>query len=393
MAITLVVNPGSSSRKYALYKDGVCVLVVRYEKTGTEYATCVDSKDGTQTCEGITETIYQKALEDFLQRAVAFSILLEPSAVTLVAVRVVAPGIFFQHHRVVDSNFLALLKQKENSAPLHIPATLKELISVQETLPKSVLIAVSDSAFHSTMPYQGYSYSLQKDDVTTYELRRFGYHGLSVESVVSRIPNVVGVVPKRLIVCHVGSGVSVTAVMNGKSIDTTMGFSPSSGLPMGTRAGDADAGVVLELMRQKNLSIFDTEQYIQREGGIKGQLTEADLRHALDRKANGDVEAKEALEHFFYHLQKVIGSYFVVLGGLDMIVLTATASERNPTIRQRVLENLAVIGILLDYEKNDSFVGKEGVISKIESPVSVAVMKTDEMGAMQRAAEALHRSM
>ena len=189
-----------------------------------------------------------------------------------------------------------------------------------------------------------------------------------------------------MIVCHIGNGTSVTAVKNQKSVETTMTFSPSSGLPMGSRAGDLDAAGLLELMRVKNMRPSEAEMYINTNGGLAGMAKDSDIRRLLDRRSQNDTAATHALNVFAYHIQKAVAAQTVALGGLDVLVLTATASIRSSELRGLVLRGLAHLGVHLSKDRNDMLVGKDGVVSVRNSPVKVVVMRTDEMGEMAQIA-------
>ena len=205
-------------------------------------------------------------------------------------------------------------------------------------------------------------------------------------SVVRRIHSVIGIDPERMIVCHIGSGTSVTAVKNGKSVETSMGFSPTSGLPMSSRAGDLDAAALLELMRLKHWRPRDAEVYINTNGGLAGLSGESDIRRLLDRRVQKDKKAILALDKFSYSIQKEIAAQTVSLGGVDALVLTATAAVRSNELRSLVMSRLGHLGMQISEDRNSALVGKDGVISVRNSPVKVVVMRTDEMGEMAQVA-------
>lgn len=378
MAITLVVNPGSSSKKYALYKESTLLLNAYIEKSENGFELCTVVKGIAQRCESLSKHDYHTSLRNFIELAIREKLILSLTDIKRVSVRVVAPGTYFQTHQVIDESFMKKLGQCVSLSPLHVPHTEKEIISLKQTIPHAKFIAVSDSAFHSTKPDVANKYSLPTEELEKLDLYRFGYHGISVSSVLNRYHSVLGVDPKRVIVCHIGNGVSVTATKNGKSVDTTMGYAPGSGLIMGSRAGDLDAGALLTLMQAKNLKPTDAQVYLQTNGGLKGISGESDLRYVLDRSAQGKKDAILALNSFVYQIQKVIGSYLAVLNGADTLVFSATAGERSSTLRKLICEGLDGIGIKLDEDKNEACVSRDGVISALSSNIKVAVIKTDE---------------
>ena len=385
MQTVLVINPGSSSRKYALYKDGVCAFEYAFEKTAVGYEVCRRHQGEQQSCEASSFEGFSSSLlriADVTQKYLKA----EKCTLKAVAVRIVAPGTDFQTHTVIDDIYISKLRSKATAVPLHVPVVLEEIAKAGELFPDTPLIAVSDSAFHTTMPKKASEYSLPVADAEAYDIHRFGCHGMSVASVVNRVHSVIGRDPKRLIVCHIGGGVSVTAVKEGKSVDTTVGYGVVSGIPMGSRASDLDPSALLELMRMRNLRPDDALVYVHKNGGLAGLGGDADLRRLFDKKVRGDAQAKLAIEHFVYSLQKAIAAGSVALGGIDAIVLTGTAAVRSAELRERICDGLVHFGIGLDEDRNDLLVGKEGVISQQRSMIKVVVMKTDEMGEMARAA-------
>jgi acetate kinase len=382
MGITLLINPGSSSKKYSLFQDGQELVNMRFEVDEQKVEYCIQKNGEDKKCSAVTLEQYLASVRLVLDTFLREKIIENLQEITSVGVRIVAPGTFFQSHRVIDDLFMHKLREREPAAPLHIPHTLRELELLRIELPEARVIGVSDSAFHDTMPTHARNYSIPRRDTETYDVHRFGYHGISNTSIIRRVPTVFGEQPARMIVCHVGSGVSMTAIKNNESIDTTMGFSPVSGLVMGSRAGDIEAGALLELMRAKNLSLYNTQLYTQNQGGLKGITDEADFRHILERLAQGDERAIEAMNLFTYHMQKTLGALSITLGGLDAVVLTATAVERSTTLRSLMLRNLEWFGITLDTERNDTLVSHDGIITAEESMVKVAVIRTNEVDEM-----------
>lgn len=389
MGTTLVVNPGSSSRKYALYHDRQLVLELRFEDTDTGYEMCSQFSGTRQICESIKKTEFVSAFDQVVEAVEQqlFNVVGAGTRLDAVVVRVVAPGTFFQQHAVIDDTYLTKLRERESVAPLHIPVILREIKAIQKHFSHAKLIAASDSAFHSGMPPEAREYSLAIEDVNKFDIHRFGYHGLSVASVSRRIHPLIGRNPERMIVCHVGNGTSVTAVKNGKSVETTMGFSPVTGLPMGSRGGDVDSAAVLELMRVRQWLPSDAEVYLNSSSGLVGMAKESDIRRLLDRRAQNDAVATQALCVFAYHIKKAIAAQTVALGGLDVLALTATAAVRSAELRDLILNGLSHLGVQMSKDRNELLVGKDGVISTQESAVKVVVLRTDEMGEMLQVAE------
>ena len=385
MDTTLVINPGSSSKKYALYRGGRELLRAHFEHTERGYGACVEVNGVRERNEASSLREYAAALPDVLERATAAGIITHTSHITRVGVRVVAPGTFFTKHRLVDHAYLTRLREVRAFAPLHTPHVLDELLACAEALPHTRTIGVSDSAFHVTMPNESRRYSIPRRDIEALDLYRFGYHGVSLMSVVRQLHDDHGPLPHRMVVCHVGSGVSVTALRHGKSVDTTMGFAPTSGLAMGTRAGDLDPAALVYLMRTRGMDADSLERYISEESGLRGMLGNADLRVALDRRARGDQSAIIAINLYVRGIRKAIGAMAAVLGGIDALVLTATAPERNPTVRALICSELEHLGLILDGRTNESLGGRPGIVSAPES-IPIHVVHTREMEEIARIA-------
>jgi acetate kinase len=391
MAFTLTVNPGSASKKYSLIQDGALVRSYQFERVPHGYELCVATDGAQQKCETTTADEYTSALRYVLDGLLRDQTISSLTAITAVGVRIVAPGSFFQSHRIVDVAYLNALRGKAPAAPLHVPFMVRELELLLAELPEAVIVGVSDSAFHQTLPPVVRNYPIVPADTEQHDIHRFGYHGLSCASIVRQLPNLFSVLPARAIVCHIGSGMSMTALRDGVSIDTSMGFGPGGGLMMGGRTGDIDTGAVLELMRAKSWSHFDIQTYLQTQGGFKGLVGEGDFRFLLERLATEDYAVKAAFDTCIYQFQKTLGAQMAALGGLDAIIFTATAAERSPVLRALLLRDLDWLGITLDAKENERYMSSQGIISSPTSKVTVAVMRTDEWGEILRQTEQIVR--
>lgn len=389
MATTLVINTGSSSKKYALYKDGAAVLTCRFERSsaGVEFCSVIDGVQ--QVCVPRTESEYKDAFAQVLALAEARSLIASPKDISRVGVRIVAPGSRFAKHALIDEEFLAGVLLQVDRAPVHLPNALFEIDRVRALLPNAKLIAVSDSAFHGTIPPHVRNFSIAAADAKRLDLYRFGYHGLSAASVVAKLPRIVGALPDRIVVCHVGSGVSVTALKSGVSVDTTMGYAPGGGVIMSSRAGDLEPAALLALMEADQLTPAEAGRYVQTRGGLFGISGETDLRLILKRYAEHDEDAGRALDAFLYQLCAAVGAYVAALGGIDALVLTATAMERNSDLRRRFVERLAAFDIQIDAALNDATVGRDGIISIAGTAPAVYVVRTEEMKEMARITDAM----
>lgn len=379
MAICLIINPGSSSKKYALYRNNEKLLSAKFEKTAAGFEQCVRIGSEEQPARSTDATTFSSALQHTLAAITEAQCLASTESIEHISIRIVAPGDYFTTHRVVDDTFLRELEGAAAYAPLHIPAIFTEIRSIQQTFPDTPLLGISDSAFHTTIPTHAREYSLKV--AREHGIKRFGYHGLSVASVLRSSAHVLTEPAENIVVTHVGSGVSVSAVQAGKSVFTTMGFTPASGLMMSSRAGDMDPGALAAVLDLQNLSGSDAQAYLQREGGFNGWLGTPDLRHVLERLTHEDEAAIVAYEAFIAHIQQAIASAVVRLGKIDALILTATVMERNPDVRADILTNLTCFGCKLDPEKNESLLKQRGLISANDS-LPVALIPTDEMGEM-----------
>lgn len=387
MDTTLVVNPGSSSKKYAIFREGREVFSVLFERIGDRFGRCVEMNGIRQTCEDTVATQYDEGLTATLQLALVAGVLGSINDITRVGVRIVAPGTFFTTHRVIDTAFIRKLSVLVEAAPLHIPHELSEIARIREALPHTRIIGVSDSAFHATMPPHARMYSIPLRDTRAFDMYRFGYHGLSVASVVRQVAAQTGKVPPRMVVGHIGSGMSVTAIAHGKSVETTMGFAPTSGLMMGTRAGEVDPAALIYLYKRYGNNLEKTELAVSQLGGLKGMIGSSDLRVALDRYTKKDQNAITAVSMYFEGIRKAIGAAAAVLGGIDTLVLTGTAPERNAQVRTLITERFEYLGLAIDEKKNDELGGRPGTFSTPKSAVMVQVVHTEEIAEIARIAK------
>lgn len=389
MDTTLAINPGSSSKKYAFFRGDTEVYSVRFERTAHGYERCIRKGGLENRGESIPSAAYTRGLYECLDLAVKEGIIARVSDITHVGIRIVAPHSFLAAHRVIDVRFLNVLESLATVAPLHIPYLVDEVQRAMHALPHAVLVGASDSAFHRTMLTPASLYSIPDTDREQFHVYRFGYHGLSVASVISELAELHGSVPARVVVVHVGSGVSVTAVREGKSIDTTMGLGPASGLIMSSRGGDIDSAALLHLAREKDMDLKMMEHYLNAETGLVGLTGTNDLRIVLERSTRGDARAKRALDAFMYQIHKAIHAYVGVLSGIDALVLTATASERNPYVRARIAEALTYLGCTLDADRNDTVTERSSALHTKDSPIAVYVIPTREMEEIARIARTI----
>ena len=380
----LVVNCGSSSIKYKLYEmDDQSVLAAGgIEKIGLDDAFLKTKINGESKvipfhCPTHTEGI-----------KMMFDTLLHPEYGAIKSIdeikgaghRIVAGGRFTESMLVTDE-MMAEWVTYMDLAPLHNPAHLKGYNAVKELLPELPQVFVFDTAFHQTMPAKAYMYAVPYKYYEENAIRRYGAHGTSHRFVTDRVCEFLGVKKEdqKIITCHIGNGASVSAVLGGKCVDTSMGLTPLEGLMMGTRSGDTDPSAVLSIMKSEGFTPDEMSNVLNKQSGVLGiSGVSNDLRDCRAAAEEGNERAQLALDMYCYRIKKYIGSYAAAMGGLDTIVLTAGVGEHQWDIRKGALTGLEFLGVELDLEKNRANFGEEEIISTPNSRVKVVVVPTDE---------------
>ncbi len=266
-------------------------------------------------------------------------------------------------------------------APLHNPANLLGIEAVNAALPTVPQVAVFDTAFHQTMPDYAYLYALPYTYYEKYRVRRYGFHGTSHKYVSAKGAEFAGIDLKnsKIITCHLGNGSSVTAVQNGKSVDTSMGFTPLEGMIMGTRCGSLDPDIVTFIMEKENLTPAQMSKIMNKQSGFLGLSgLSSDARDLNDAANSGNARAKVTLKKLTYDITKLIGAYTAAMNGVDLIVFTGGIGENNPRLRRRICENLTYLGIKFDYDRNAGEKADEMMITLPDSKVKVVVIATNE---------------
>lgn len=351
--LILAANPGSASRKYALFKKGRLVASIIFEHKNGYITGSISTKKNTINLDGQVDHLSQapEKIVSILKKA---RIIRRQKDIARVGLRVVAPSGYFLDDHLLDDETLAKLDYLEPLVPLHIKATLQEAKNLKRHLLDVPIILVSDSAFHITKPDYAWNYAIPLEDADRLEIKRFGYHGISVSSVVDKL-KIKNKLPTKLIVCHLGSGASITAVKDGKSLDNSMGYSPLEGLVMATRSGSIDAVAALTLKRALSLNYDQFENYLNSSCGLKGiSGSSADIRELLVSENNGDYRAGLALRMYVYHIQQAIGQMATTLNGVDGLVFTGTVGARSAVMRERILTGLDYLGLELEKPKNDA---------------------------------------
>jgi acetate kinase len=386
--IILSFNCGSSSVKYQLYnwskKEIIAKGIVERVTIGNSFCVHEVNHKEKVTIEHDCLT-HKEAIKLIIDSLIhpEYGAIKDLSDITAVGHRVVHGGEKFSKSVIINQEVIKTFKELAGLAPLHNPPNIMGIEAAMELLPHIPHMAIMDTAWHQTMPDYVYTYAVPYQWYEKYGIRRYGFHGTSLLYVAKRAAVLLGKDPFtcNLISCHIGNGVSINAVKNGLSYDTSMGFTPLEGAIMGTRAGDHDAALDLYLMQKEGFSPKEMDTILNKKSGILG-ITEkyVDRRDVVKAATEGDKRAKLAIEMEAYRLKKYIGAYTAVLGRLDALIFTAGVGEMSSVIRAKVLEGLDILGIKYDPEKNRSATTRniESDISALDSRVRIFIIPTDE---------------
>ena len=383
----LVINAGSSSLKYQLLNPETGALLAKglCERIGIDgkfpYKPQVEGKKVLDAIDVAMPT-HSEAIQAVLDALVDAEngVIGSMKEIDAVGHRVVHGGEAFNKSVLITDDVMKAIEDCIPLAPLHNPANLTGIRACQKVMPGVPMVAVFDTAFHQTMPAKAYMYALPYEYYENDKVRRYGFHGTSHKYVAGRAAAMLGKKPEelKLISCHLGNGSSVTAVDGGKSVDTSMGFTPLAGLPMGTRAGDLDAGILQYVMNKYGLSIDEMLNVLNKKSGVEGLSgVSSDFRDLENAAAEGNEKASLSREKFAYEVKKYVGAYAAAMGGVDAIIFTAGVGENDKAIRAMVCKGLEYMGVKLDDEAN-SVRGKETVISTADSKVKVLLIPTNE---------------
>lgn len=387
--IILVLNCGSSSLKYQVLdmrSDSDYALLAKglVERIGMEIGDIthtVTGKDKHKVHKPIpSHTQGIKSVLELLTDA-EHGVLKSLSDIDAVGHRVAHGGEFFSESKKIDASVIDGIEKCCDLAPLHNPANLLGIKAVQELMPTIPQVAVFDTSFHQTMPDYAYMYAIPYEYYTKYKVRRYGFHGTSHKFVARKAAELAGLdfSKSKIITCHLGNGGSVTAVCNGKSVDTSMGFTPVEGVIMGTRCGSIDAGVVTYLQDKEHLDSKGINAVLNKMSGFLGiSGVSSDARDIEEAAGKGNGRAELALEMFKYSVLKYVGAYAAAMNGVDLIVFTGGIGENDPAVRQYISEKCAFMGVDFDESVNDGLRGKDAVLTKKGSRVIVATVATNE---------------
>lgn len=392
----LVLNCGSSSVKYKLIeikankvlaeggieKIGLPDAFIKFKFGNEKIQQDLDINDHVGAIKSILDNLTSKeygCIKDFKE-------------IDAVGHRVVHGGEKFNKSVLINDEVIAKIKECYGIAPLHNPVNIAGIDAINEVLPEVPQVGVFDTAFHQTMPAKSYMYALPYKYYAEDGVRRYGFHGTSHRYVSQRVCEFLGVEPKgkKIITCHVGNGGSITAVKDGKSIDTSMGLTPTEGLMMGTRCGDVDPGALIFLMDKHNLNSKDMLNVVNKESGLAGVSgVSSDMREITAAAKQGNEKAILSLEMYEQRITKYVGAFAAVMGGVDIIVFTGGVGEHQSSTRANVCKPLRFMGVEIDNAANDANNGDEGIISTPNSAVKVVVIPTDEEYMIAKDTEAI----
>ncbi|MCL1839749.1 hypothetical protein FWF89_01975 [Candidatus Saccharibacteria bacterium] len=385
--LILITNPGSASRKYALFNNENFLASFHFEyENGSVVCNIKDIDDGSKAIKpdftDLADTVSH--IGEILEQEGYIN---DQHKLSAIVARLVAPTDYFAQHHIVDDEFMKHLEIAKDRAPLHTPVIAAEITHFRQSFPDLPIIAISDSAFHANKPELMKYYPFDTDLADKTGIKRYGYHGLSVGSIVHTMKSE-DILPEKLIVAHLGSGSSISAVFNGIAMDTSMGYSPLEGLMMSTRSGSIDVDAAIALKHELDLDDEGLEKYLNKQAGLLGVSGFSDdLREIIKKRDEGDEKAAFAHALFVYRIQNLIGQMAASLGGVDALVFTATIGERSGEIRHYVSQKLDYLGFRLDEAKNKKpvFHGNYANIAAKESK-PIYVIRTDEVAEMIRLA-------
>lgn len=379
----LSVNAGSSTLKFRLYEmpEESLVMKGQYERIGLE-GSSYNLRIGDEKISNLVALKdHKEAVALLLQHLIEYQAISSLNEIEAIGHRVVHGGNKYSKSVEINDRVLLEIESISSLAPLHNPAALKGIYAFLESIPTAKNVACFDTAFHQTMSEATYLYPVPYEWYVKYDVRKYGFHGLSHKFITEKLSGILDKIP-NLIICHIGSGGSITAVKEGKSIDTTMGFTPNAGIMMGTRSGDIDYSLINYVMRKEERNLEWVEKKLNFDSGLQGIAGMSDLRD-IDRAYDAhEQKAVLAIDMYTNKIVDYIAKYYVKLGGVvDAICFTAGGGENDDIIRAEVVKKLYPLGIYLDEEKNKKTIvrkGIEGIISSAESKIPVYVLATDE---------------
>ncbi|MGE5583662.1 MAG: acetate/propionate family kinase [Bacillota bacterium] len=385
--LILIINSGSSSLKYKLYQMQTETLLASglVERIGSTNGNAtithqIKDRDKIKLEQRVgNHNEALKAVLDFLTDQET-GIIKSLDEIKAVGHRVLHGGELFSSAVIVNDDELAKIESLKELGPLHMPANIMGIKACRELMPATPQVAVFDTAFHQTMPRSSFLYALPYEYYEKYRVRRYGFHGTSHRYISSRAAQILGknLSKLKMITLHLGNGSSMAAIKDGKCFDTSMGFTPLEGLVMGTRCGDMDPAIVPFLQNVLKLTPGDIDNLMNKKSGFLGMTGFSDMRDIQKAREDGNERAQDVYGIFIHRLIKYVGSYYAIMGGLDVMVFAGGIGENDWQVRADLCGRLTHLGVDFDYKKNENLRGKEIVISKPRSRVTVMVVPTNE---------------
>jgi len=376
----LSVNAGSSSLKFQMYEmpEEKALISGVFERIGIDNSFYTIKINGEKIKKEVELKNHKQAFEILVEELIENKVVESLDEIKGIGHRVVQGGAYFDKTVVVDDEVIAKIDELSTLAPLHNPAAITGIKAAQEVVPNAVQTVVFDTAFHQTMDEVNYLYAVPYSWYTDYQIRRYGAHGTSHKYVALRMNEILGRFNTKLITCHIGNGASISAVLNGKCINTSMGLTPNAGLIMGSRCGDIDATIVPYIMEKTGMTPKEVDTALNKQSGLLGiSGVSSDSRDIEDGINTGNERCMLAQKMYVRRIIDYIAKYYVELGGADAIIFTAGVGENSASTRREVLDGLTALGIEVDDEANNCR-GKEVLITKETSKVPCYVIPTDE---------------
>lgn len=396
----LVLNCGSSSIKYQLLKveqnQHQLLTKGQVDRIGLKGSNIVQKTPGYEPIEIVEEIdnhtvgigLILKLLLD-----VRHNVLQSTDQIDAVGHRIAHGGEYFKGSTLIDEQAKAEITKLFDLAPLHNPAHMEGIKAMEKILPGKPQVGVFDTSFHQTMPEEAYLYGIPYKLYKKYNIRRYGFHGTSHQFVAHKACELLGwnIMEKKIITCHLGNGASITAIEGGKSVETSMGFTPNYGLVMGTRSGVVDPAIIFHIMEKENMTINEVVDYLNTQSGMKGLSNglSSDMRDLANAMREGNIDAARALNIYAHRVKHYIGAYIADMNGVDLIVFTGGIGENNDLVRELCLSDLNFLGIDFDQEKNKGLAGADELITRPGSKVKVMVIQTNEELVIARETEKL----
>lgn len=376
----LSVNAGSSSLKFSLFdmaNNNVLTSGV-FERIGIEGSTFTIKFNGEKIVQEVELNNHVDAVNILIDKLISLDIIKSLEEINGIGHRVAHGKDYFDKSTIINDSVLEKLREVKDMAPLHNPANLLGIEAFEKVLPEVVQVAVFDTAYHQSMDEVSYLYPVPYSWYKDYGLRKYGFHGTSHKYIAREAKKLLGRDNYKLISCHIGNGGSICAIKDGKCVDTSMGFTPLAGIMMGTRSGDVDPSIIPYIMEKEGKNASEVIEDLNKKSGLYGMSEFSnDMRDILARCDEGDHRALVAKEKYVRRIVDYIAQYYVLLGGVDMIALTAGVGENNKVIRKEILDKLECLGVKISDEANET-VGEEVKLSTKDSKILVYVIPTDE---------------